>query len=276
MYEQEVHRLNLALDLKRQVVGVKFLYTWAEFQDSPLPQFQRRTRFCYMVMLASQGERFKSDLSNFGCGCSREALGIDAEDPTTTSGEMYYGCGLYATRAIAKQVQDAVLRIPQHIHGIEVGPLDQLKDADLVILVANAFQMMRIIQGYVHFFGTPKHLGMAGNQGVCSDLAARPYVNNDLNLSVLCAGTRRACRWGEGELGIGMPINQFAPVANGVIQTLNGIEYPEAKVKILSRLEDPLELGITIDLGTHYGIMAGQWERKRRKDEQRQNDAQRK
>ncbi len=269
MEQQRVRRLSLALNLQRQVVGVRFLYTWAEFQDSPLPQFRHRTRFCYMVMRASQGECLKSDLSNFGCGCAREALGLEPEDPTTTSGEMYYGCGLYASRAIAKQVQDEVVRIPQHIHGIEVGPLDQLEQADLVILVANAFQVMRIVQGYVHFFGVPKHLGMAGNQGVCSDLAARPFVKNDLNLSVLCAGTRRACKWGEGELGVGMPINLFAPVADGVLRTLNNIETPEAKDRILSNLTDPMELGFALDKSAYYGVTAKAWSDKRQEDARR-------
>ena len=269
MLAKEVRHFTAALDLQRRVVGLKFLYTWAEYQDSSLQEYGDRTSLCYMMLKASQGQCFKAREYHFTCGRSREALGLVPPKSTTISGELYFSCGIYESRAVAKQVQDEVLSIPQSIYGVEMGPLEELQDADVVMMVVDAFQAMRIVQGYAYCYGAPKNICMVGNQGVCADLAARPYVKNDINLSVLCAGTRRACKWDRGELGIGLPINRFAPVVDGVIQTLNGIEYPTPKDEILQRLESPDELGIVIDKQVHYGKNSELWAKKRQEDQER-------
>ena len=269
MFERDVRRMTLALGLERQIVGVRFLYSWAEFQDSPLPVYGHSTRFCYMVMKAGMGEKFKAEKRNFACGRSREALGIDPPQGTTKSGELYYSCGIYESRAVAKQVEDEAVSIPQSIYGIEIGPLHELETADVVIFIADAFQMMRIVQGYCYHFGTMKNLGMVGNQGVCADLGARPFVTNDFNFSILCAGTRQTCHWKRSELGGGVPIQMFPQLVEGVVQTINGIEYPAAKEEILERLSDPMELGVKIDASIHYGKSAAQWAKQREADELR-------
>lgn len=94
---------------------------------------------------------------------------------------------------------------------------------------------------------------MAGNQGVCADLTAGPFEKNDMNFSVLCAGTRKMCAWGDDEIGVGLPIQQFSPLTDGIIQTMNYIDYPNHKDQISERLEDPMELGVAVDKNLHYG-----------------------
>ena len=54
-----------------------------------------------------------------------------------------------------------------------------------------------------------------------------------------------------------------------MIQTLNGIEYPDAKEKILSRLSTPDQLGIVIDKQVHYGKNSELWVKQRQKDQER-------
>ena len=94
---------------------------------------------------------------------------------------------------------------------------------------------------------------MAGDQGVCADLTAAPFNNNDMNFSVLCAGTRKMARWEDDEMGVGLPIHQFPGLTDGVLQTLNYIEYPDRKQKIREVLDSPDELGIEIQDQLHYG-----------------------
>ena len=78
-----VKRLELALGLTRKIVGVKFLYTWAEYQDAPGDFYDKSTRFCVMVKRASEGGHYKCCPENFSCGRARRALGIEENDPTT-------------------------------------------------------------------------------------------------------------------------------------------------------------------------------------------------
>lgn len=270
MKDQQVRRLRAALGLTREIVGVRFLYTWAEYQDSEYPDYGKRTRFCAMVRQASECETaFKCGCDAFACGRSRIALGVDPMDSATASGEVYYGCGLYSSRAIAKQVQNEVTCINQRIYGIEIGPLTALKQADVVIFMADAYHMMRVVQGYCNQFGALKQLGMAGNQGVCSDLCARPYEKNDLNFSFLCEGTRRACGWDRNDIGVGLPINLFDGLVDGVINTLSLIETQSEKDEIARRLARAGVEDVSIDRGDYYGIHAGAWRRKRSEDEAR-------
>ncbi len=254
MKNRDVNRMQKALRLsRRRIIGVKFLYFKHEYEELDVEAYGRKTSFCLMVKNAMDGEHFKAALEHFGCRCPIEALGLDEEMDCMPSGQRYYSLKLHESRAVAKAVSDDIARIPQKIYAIEIGPLDLMEDADVVIMMMNAYQLMRVVQGYAYKWSMPKNLRMAGNQGVCADLCARPFLVNDLNLSVLCAGTRRVCGWGDDEMGVGLPIQMFEPLTEGVIQTMNYIDYPNHKAEIRDSLDDPEELGVIVDDNLHYG-----------------------
>ena len=261
MENENVNTLEKALGLARHVIGVQFIYFKQEFEALTIPDYGKKTSFCMMVKAAMDGTLFKASAPNFGCKCAIEALGIQEEMECVESGQRYFSIGLYESRAVAKAVTRTIARIKQHAFGVVLGPLELMEQADAVILMVNAYQLMRIVQGYAYKFATPQNIITAGNQGVCADLAAAPFENNDMNFSVLCAGTRKMCRWGNDEMGVGMPVQQFAPIVEGVIKTLNYIEYPEHKKAIRSRLSAPDELGITIDDTLHYGKLGTEYVR---------------
>lgn len=269
MYNLEVSNMTKALGLEREIVGVRFLYNWVEYEDTKCENYGKITRFCLMTKNASNGEHFKCKLENFGCGRSRKALGLDENDKLTMSGQVFYSCSLYSTRAVAKKAQDATLFIEQELYGIEIGPLNELAEADIVIFYANAYQMMRIIQGYTYNYGPYKGLNTVGNQGVCSDLCARPFVTNDMNISFLCEGARRACKFNHDVIGVGLPIGLFKGLVDGVLKTLDLIENDNEKEKILGRLNSKDELGVAINMGNYYGVACGKWYKKKKEDEKR-------
>ena len=261
MKNRDVNRMNKALGLKRCIVGVKFLYFEHEYHNLEINEYGRKTSSCMMVKHAMDGNHFKANLGHFACRCAIEALGLADEMEGVESGQRYYSLNLYESRAVAKDVTRDISRIKQKIYGIEIGPLDELEDADVVMLMVNAYQLMRVVQGYTYKWGIPKHLYMAGNQGVCADLTAGPFEKNDLNFSVLCAGTRRMCAWGDDEIGVGLPIQQFEPLTEGIIQTMNYIDYPNQKDAIRARLVSPDELGVTVDDNLHYGKLGKEYVR---------------
>lgn len=259
MENRNVSLLNKALGLKRHVIGVRFLYFSSDYKKLEVKEYGRKTSYCMMVKHAMDGNHFKAMAENFGCRCSLEALGLDEEMECVESGERYYSIKLYESRAVAKDVTRDISRIKHRIFGVELGPLEEMEDADVVIFMTNAYQLMRIVQGYSYKFGIPKSLCMAGNQGVCADLTASPFEKNDLNFSVLCAGTRKMCKWTDDEMGVGVPIQKFAPLIEGIIKTLNYIEYPNRKQEIRDRLTEPDELGIVIDDELHYGKLGKEY-----------------
>ena len=253
MKNRDVNRMTKALGLRRKIIGVRFLYFKHEYDKLSVEEYGRKTSYCMMVKHAMEDNCFKAKLENFGCRCALEALGLDEEMECVESGQRYYSLNLYESRAVAKDVTKDISRIKQKIYGVQLGPLEQLEDADVAIFMVNAYQLMRVVQGYTYKWGIPKNLYMAGNQGVCADLTAGPFEKNDMNFSVLCAGTRKMCAWEDDEMGVGLPIQQFEPLTEGIIQTMNYIEYPTQKDQISERLDDPMELGVAVNKNVHYG-----------------------
>lgn len=261
MKNKDVNRMHKALRLNRYIVGVKFLYFEHEYKNLELQEYGRKTSYCMMVKHAMEGNHFKAALEHFACRCAIEALGLEEEMEGVESGQRYYSLKLYESRAVAKAVTRDISRIKQKIYGIEIGLLEELEDADVVMLMVNAYQLMRVVQGYTYKWGIPKNLYMAGNQGVCADLTAGPFEKNDMNFSVLCAGTRKMCSWGDDEIGVGLPIQQFEPLTEGVIQTMNYIDYPKQKEEIRASLNEPEELGVIVDDNLHYGKLGKEYVR---------------
>ena len=93
-------------------------------------------------------------------------------------------------------------------------------------------------RGYTYHYGMAKNIGMIGNQGICSDLVARPYMKNDLNISVMCLGARMHTKAEDGELGIGMPIRMLWQLIEGVVNTINPSMEDKRKEDLLERLAE--------------------------------------
>lgn len=259
MENVNVNKLKKALCLRRNIIGVKFLYFKHEYERSEIPEYGRKTSFCVMARYAIDGNYFKADHTNVVCRSAIETLGFEEAMPCMYSGERYYALKLYETRAIAKKAAQSVPKIGHRIYGLELGPLDKMKNADVAVFMVNAYQLMRVVQGYAYKFGAPQNHHMIGLQGMCTDLVACPYERNDLNYSALCCGTRKMSGWGDDEMGVGIPINKFGPLTDGVIQTLNYIDYPSYKERIREQLDSPDELGIIIDDQIHYGKLGKEY-----------------
>jgi hypothetical protein len=96
---------------------------------------------------------------------------------------------------------------------------------------------------------------------MCSDLIAKPFSNNDINLTLMCAGARANTKCDDGEMGAGFPIHYLEQITKGVLITLNLVERNGEKERILAGLDDPLELGFAIETGKGYGANAMKYRR---------------
>ncbi|MEG2144214.1 MAG: DUF169 domain-containing protein, partial [Oscillospiraceae bacterium] len=122
-------------------------------------------------------------------------------------------------------------------YGIEIRPLEDFeKNPDVVIMVTTPYNIMRIVQGYTYYYGTQTHFQMTGLQALCSECTAYPVEKNDINVSVLCGGTRYLSKWEESEMAVGMPYNIFDKISMGVYDTINAMEPNKDKKRIEERL----------------------------------------
>jgi uncharacterized protein (DUF169 family) len=252
MFAKNVKILENALLLDNTPVGIRFLNSTNEYDELPVEKLQAKINFCYMVRRAIRGKHFKAAAGDFRCVNALYALGLVKPGSCITSGEVLSICGLYENLEVAKAVIDNMRYPKKQIFGIEIGPLREMELADVIIIVADTYQTMRIFQGYTYSHGPADNLLSMGNQAMCSDLVAKPLYNNDINVSFFCRGARIFGQCSRGELGIGMPADLFDSVVNGVIQTLTPVETDKIKYQILQRLDESQQLGTEIKMGVSY------------------------
>lgn len=252
MENQSVRRITAALGLERQIVGVKLIAYRQEFEACPAPAMEGRLSFCGMVNKASRGAALKARDVNFGCAGGGRALGILETNEMSRSGRHYRESGLYASYAVARNVNEHMVYIPYRHYGVMVAPLAEMEEADTVIILANARQVMRIMQGYAHQFGAPEHLSAFGTQAMCADLVSKPFMNNDINISLMCRGARLFAQCDDGELGVGLPIQMLERLTVGIVSTMNVVESNQVKKEIQARLRDPEELGVPVVMDMNY------------------------
>ena len=160
---------NCALKLERKIVGMKFLFTDEEFEAADVPKLSGKISYCTMVIHAGDGVSLKADIDNFGCFGGARALGIVDDDRFYLDGRFFEPRGLYQDLATSREVTSHIHRCDHRVKGIMVRPLEDFtEDPDVVIIVSNPRNIMRLIQGYTYHFGTAQGIKMVGNQAICA------------------------------------------------------------------------------------------------------------
>lgn len=252
-YLDAVKKMNCVLDLKRRIVGVRFLFTREEFEEAEAEKPKGRMPYCKMINRAMEGKGLKADFDNFGCFSAARVLGIVDMDDWYTSGHYYGKCGLYQDMPTAKEITDNISNCNHKAYGVEVRPLDEFNmEPHIVVIATNTFNAMRLIQGHAYKYGTHKGYKFIGSQAMCAECTAHPYITNDINLSLLCVGTRRS-GFNEDEVGIGIPLRKFGEMVDGLCKTVTPTEPNLRKKVIEEKLNKHKISGVEIIYNKNYG-----------------------
>lgn len=237
-YVESLKKFDDLLDLKRQIVGIYFFENETEYNQFVAPVCQKLLPYCVTVRNASEGQGTKMTVENFACPASAVALGLIQEDDYSQSGEKHANMKVYKNLCVSRSVAEDMVYCQKRIFGVGVVPAkDWDGNPDMVIIVTNPANAMRILQGHAYHSGQLKEIKMAGMQAICQECTSYPYEKDQINISMMCSGTRHVGRWGEDEMGLGIPYSQFAKVADGIEQTLNPMENSQNKKKILDKLK---------------------------------------
>lgn len=253
MKTESISKLNALLQLNRSVVGVKFLKDQIEYERTEAIQVKTSMNYCLMVASASRGHVIKAREENIKCQSGVRTLGINPADPKNSNGENWARLGLYESRELSQKVRKSLTYIKDTSYGVAVGDAQKLgTDPDILIIVTNPYNCMRLLQGYAYHYGMPGNINMLGNQAICLECTARPYVTQDINVSMLCIGTRHRTGWSPNELAIGIPAKQFEQVVDGVYRTANIMEDNENKLRIQKNFDNLKDMSIELQLDYNY------------------------
>ena len=237
--KDSVDLIESYLDLDRKPVGVKFFFDKEEFEKFEIPQKDRKVTYCNSVQLASKGHSMKLAKENQACPNGSMALNMSAIPEPIKNGKGRFSKNIYKDVETSKSINDEMLFLKEEPAGIVVMPLENYKeDPDVVIVVSKAYNVMRIIQGNGYFNGYSNNLKTVGLQALCHDLTTYVYNTQDINITLLCPGTRLVADWQIDEIGIGIPFDKWNDVVEGVKETTNPFERNKKKEDIKERLKE--------------------------------------
>ncbi len=226
------------LTLRRRIAGVKLAYTIEDFEKMEARAVQAKIAYCVVVRAAMDGRSVKLSGEFSGCNGSSRTLGFLAPTEAFTSGEHFHGFGLYKDLPTSRQVAGSMTTCSKRCYGIMAQPLEKYENEppDVVILATDARNAMRIIQGYTYSFGSQPIFKIAGNQAICVECTSYPLEADQLNLSMLCSGTRHLAKWKPNEIALGLPYHKFAETVPGLLKTADAVELDPTKLRIQEKL----------------------------------------
>lgn len=269
-YVEDIKKAYAIIDTKRKLVGVKLLTTEKEYNSCDIKPLKKPLSYCVAVKSASLGHRIKINAETSGCGGSSRVLGFKKPGPTYYDGTEGLNLRIYKDKEVAMKCAQQIMALNRDIYGVIVQPVEYFNETDvpdLIIVICNPREGMRIMQGYAYHYGVAKNICMSGNQGICSEITVYPLINNTVNVSFLCSGTRYLADWKENEIAAGIPFNMFSKVIDGIFNTINPIEMDERKKEIQSNLSNVDINNLAIDYGKTYYTELEKLKREKRKNE---------
>ncbi len=215
-----VETLKETIDLTREPVGITFLFTKEEYESYPVDEIRSATAYCVMVKDAAvRGRGVKCRLEHHRCDGATTAFALEKIE----SGQEYFSYKLYSSVAVARRMRAAIKSLhkePVSTYGIAIVPIkDCVQTPDVIIIMTNALQSMRLVQGYEYRTGRKPKIDMGAMQGMCSELTVSPYLTGEMNVSVLCPSTRMLCKWDENDMAVAVPFELFETITDGVVAT---------------------------------------------------------
>ncbi|WP_300410283.1 DUF169 domain-containing protein [Lagierella sp.] len=246
--------LKSILDIEREIVGVKVHVTKDDFVKSKFREVNRKIAYCTLVRNATRGDSIKIAGDKFACVGAAASLGITKARTNSETGFRQYENSTYGTMPISISYAKRHAHIKMQTYGVSIGPLEDFDfEPDVVIIVCNPNNAMRIIQGYNHNHSFYDGFEFIGLGAICREVTSFPYENNKINISMMCPGTRMLCQWDINEMAVGIPFSQFYSTVEGIVNTINPFERKKRKRKIIQNLKDKdLDIGIDIKLDQNY------------------------
>lgn len=237
--KESAELINIYLDLGRDPVAVKFLHSKDDYNNLDLDQREHKISYCNALALASTGKAMKVKATHQACPNGSSALGISPVPEPMKTGAKRHSLGIYDSVETSKKMFDQMDLYDKEVYGMALAPISEANfTPNVVIVVSGSYNIMRIIQGYSYKYGYDNNIKTVGLQAVCHDLTTAPLLNDGINISFLCPGTRLVANWQEDEIGVGISYSKWIDTVDGVIQTTNPFTRNDKKDRIIKKLKD--------------------------------------
>ncbi|MBC2576969.1 DUF169 domain-containing protein [Peptostreptococcus russellii] len=239
-YKELTDILYSSIDMKKHIVGVKLIKTENEYNNIDALEIKNTINYCHTVKAAYSGNSIKLKENTFKCKSGLRVLGINPQDEKNSNGEVWDKLGLYSNSDTSSNVRKNLTYYKENKNfGVLISPIECFNETpDIIMILANPYICMRTIQGYSYYYGIAENLQIVGNQGICYEGTARVLHTKDINLSLLCIGTRHRASWSDNLMCISIHKNKFKKTVLGIYNTINIMESNKNKDDISKKLKE--------------------------------------
>lgn len=204
------------IDLDAKPVAIKLIKSEEDLPEG-IELIDEKIRHCEMVRKASLGDSFYSTLEQQLCLGGAGAIGLRDMPEKLANGEKYFSLGRFQDLETAKKLT-ADLSIIKDIHwAIVYAPLDEADfEADVIQVICEPVSGMKLAQSIVYKTGEKIKPSFAGIQSLCGDAFSNPYLNEDVNFTLGCDGSRKAADIKDNEMTVGISKAKIEEVISGL------------------------------------------------------------
>ncbi len=221
--KESTEQLKEILALDTEPAAITLCFMKEQYEAYPVQELTSAMPYCVMVKQAFRGKSLKCRLEHHKCDGGTTALALEPSTEKIESGEEYFSYNLYSSVAVARRMRASIKslhRMPVSTYGVSIVPLESCTlTPDVIIILCNAYQAMRLIQGFEYKTGRKPDIDMGAMQAMCSELTVSPYLSGEMNVSVMCPSTRMLCKWKPEDMAVAVPYEIFTDVVDGVLAT---------------------------------------------------------
>mgnify|MGYP001103622449 CR=1 FL=1 len=203
-WDQLETRLNDLLKLRVPPLAVVLLEKVADIPGNVWVPEKQYT-FCQLTAFARFDQRIVAGtIDNSACAYAKANLGLTDWPKELLSGRQPW----VWTRNPEDTIKNVkgLTKIKQTFQAVLVSPLRKsLLQPDVVMVIGNSAQMMRLLNAYTWITGGFIYSKNAGHCGVCSAGVATPYQRGKPHLAIPCSGARTWGRYTDDEIIFGIP-----------------------------------------------------------------------
>ncbi len=176
-----------------------------------------KVRHCEMVRKASLGEKFYSTVEEQMCLGGAGAIGLRDMPEKLANGEKYFSLGRFKDLETAKNLTSELSIVEDNHWAMLYAPLDEADfEADVIQIITEPVGGMKLAQSIVYATGEKINPSFAGIQSLCGDAFANPYIEDGINFTLGCDGSRKAADIKDNEMTIGISAAKIEEVINGL------------------------------------------------------------
>ena len=208
--------IDSKVKLTSKPVAMKLIQSDAEVPEG-YELISEKVRHCEMVRKASLGEKFYSTIEEQMCLGGAGAIGLRDMPEKLANGEKYFSLGRFKDIETAKKLTSKLSIVKDKHWGMIYAPLDEADfEADVIEIITEPVGGMKLAQSIVYATGEKINPSFAGIQSLCGDAFANPYIEDGINFTLGCDGSRKAADIKDNEMTIGISASKIDEVISGL------------------------------------------------------------